>query len=44
MPKSLVFLVFLQLMPPLASLAQPNRISGRIAAAQRVQLAGNVHP
>ncbi len=44
MPKSLVFVVFLGLIPALAAAAQPNRISGRIAAAQRVQLAGNVHP
>src|SRR5690348_4178625 len=44
MSRSRVLLVFIVLVLALAAVAQPSRISGRIAAGQRIQLAGNIHP
>ena len=44
MYKSPVFLVCLALILALAAISQPNRISGRITAGQRIRLAGNIHP
>ena len=44
MPQFLVFLIFLELISAWAAVAQPSRISGRIAATERFRLAGNVHP